>query len=144
MTGVHSYFEETVFPHDRVPDQQVSVKSAIENGVDKFGINEEKGTDDIVGLTVKCAAGTVMQIDNDWINVRSLYRYRHVYSTVLYIDMLLTKLRRDISTLSAVGKNTTYMIMIYSNRVSHYQWRCKWSCWNSYVLEIISNYSDDY
>ena len=51
LTGVHSYFEETsVFPHDRVPDQQVSVNmSAIKNGVEKFGITEERGTDIIVG-----------------------------------------------------------------------------------------------
>ena len=50
LTGVHSYFEETsVFPRDRVLDQQVSVNmSAIENGVEKFGITEEKGTDIIV------------------------------------------------------------------------------------------------
>ena len=39
-------FEETsVFPHDRVPDHQVSVnKSAIENRVNKFWITEGKGT----------------------------------------------------------------------------------------------------
>ena len=51
LIGVHSYFEETsVFPHDRIPDQQVSVNiSAIENGVEKFGITKEKGTDTIVG-----------------------------------------------------------------------------------------------
>ena len=51
LTGVRSYFEETsVFPHDRVPDQQLSVnKSAFENGVEKFGITKEKGTDIIVG-----------------------------------------------------------------------------------------------
>ena len=51
LTGVHSYFEETsVFLHDRVPGQQVSVnKSAIENGVEKFGITEEKGMEIIIG-----------------------------------------------------------------------------------------------
>ena len=51
LTGVHSYFEETsVFPRDRVLDQQVSVNmSAIENRVEKFGITEEKGTDIIIG-----------------------------------------------------------------------------------------------
>ena len=51
LTGVHSYFGETsVSPHDRVPDQQVSEsKSAMQNGVEKFGITEEKGTDIIVG-----------------------------------------------------------------------------------------------
>ena len=51
LTGVHSYFEETsVFPRDRVSDQQVSVNmSAIESGVEKFGITEEKGMDLIVG-----------------------------------------------------------------------------------------------
>ena len=40
---VHSYFEESsVFPHDRVPNQQVNVnKSAIENRVEKFGITDE-------------------------------------------------------------------------------------------------------
>ena len=44
-------FEETsVFPHDRVPDQQVSVnKSAIENRVNNFWITEGKGTDIIFG-----------------------------------------------------------------------------------------------
>ena len=106
LTGVHSYFEETsVFPRDRVPDQQVSVNmSAIENGVEKFGITEEKGT--ILWLNCEMCAGTVMQIDNGWINVRSLYQYRHVDSTVLYVDMSLSKLCRDISTLSAVDKST--------------------------------------
>ena len=49
-----------------------------------------------------------MQIDNGWINVRSLYQYRHVDSTVLYVDMSLSKLCRDISTLSDVDKSTTY------------------------------------
>ena len=49
-----------------------------------------------------------MQIDNGWINVRSLYQYRHVDSTVLYVDMSLSKLCRDISTLSAVDKSTRY------------------------------------